>query len=354
MLRDFLTANSEQLIAATRQKVAGRTSPMPTEVELEHGAPLFLRQLVDELSRVTTGDANLGQSAADHGGELLGMGFTVSQVVRGYGDVCQAVTELAEATHAPITVEEFRQFNHCLDEAIARAVTEYERRRDLTMAGESVRRQGALAHELRNRLAAATLAFNILRSGTVAIGGSTGGVLDRNLRAMRNLINDSLSAVRFEAGVREPRRVTVAALVDAVAHEVSMEAEVYGLRFAVASVAPNLEVDVDAQIVEAALANLLQNALKFSCAGGLVTLRVAATVERVSIEVEDECGGLPPGKIDDLFLPFEQRSANRTGLGLGLDASRRGIEAMGGTVFARDLPGQGCIFTIELPRAPTR
>jgi signal transduction histidine kinase len=322
MLRDFLTANSEQLIAATRQKVAGRTSPMPTEVELEHGAPLFLRQLVDELSRVTTGDANLGQSAADHGGELLGMGFTVSQVVRGYGDVCQAVTELAEATHAPITVEEFRQFNHCLDEAIARAVTEYERRRDLTMAGESVRRQGALAHELRNRL--------------------------------RNLINDSLSAVRFEAGVREPRRVTVAALVDAVAHEVSMEAEVYGLRFAVASVAPNLEVDVDAQIVEAALANLLQNALKFSCAGGLVTLRVAATVERVSIEVEDECGGLPPGKIDDLFLPFEQRSANRTGLGLGLDASRRGIEAMGGTVFARDLPGQGCIFTIELPRAPTR
>jgi hypothetical protein len=68
--------------------------------------------------------------------------------------------------------------------------------------------------------------------------------------------------------------------------------------------------------------------------------------------VEDECGGLPPGKVDELFQPFQQRGANRSGLGLGLTISRRGVEAMGGRMAARNLPGQGCVFSIDLPRSP--
>ncbi|HTN84652.1 MAG TPA: HAMP domain-containing sensor histidine kinase [Sorangium sp.] len=65
-----------------------------------------------------------------------------------------------------------------------------------------------------------------------------------------------------------------------------------------------------------------------------------------------ECGGLPPGKCDELFRPFEQRSANRTGLGLGLSICRKGVEAMGGKIGVRDLQGKGCVFSIELPRLP--
>ena len=81
-----------------------------------------------------------------------------------------------------------------------------------------------------------------------------------------------------------------------------------------------------------------------------VTLRVDAGAERVLIEIEDECGGLPSGNINDLFRPFEQRSANRTGLGLGLAFSRWAVETHGGTLFSRSLPGKGCIFTVDLPR----
>ena len=67
---------------------------------------------------------------------------------------------------------------------------------------------------------------------------------------------------------------------------------------------------------------------------------------------QDECGGLPDGPIDDLFRPFEQRSADRTGLGLGLAMCRWGTEVNSGRISARNLPGHGCVFTVDLPRLP--
>jgi hypothetical protein len=83
-----------------------------------------------------------------------------------------------------------------------------------------------------------------------------------------------------------------------------------------------------------------------------VTLSVDASAERVLIEVRDECGGLASGSVNELFRPFEQRSADRTGVGLGLAFSRWGAEANDGRIYARNLPGEGCIFTVDLPRLP--
>jgi len=72
----------------------------------------------------------------------------------------------------------------------------------------------------------------------------------------------------------------------------------------------------------------------------------------VMIEVEDECGGLPRGNAEDLFRPFEQRSQDRSGVGLGLAIARESVETNGGLIRARNLPGKGCVFTIDLPLAP--
>ena len=83
-----------------------------------------------------------------------------------------------------------------------------------------------------------------------------------------------------------------------------------------------------------------------------MTLRVRATAQRVLIEVQDECGGLPGGSGDELFRPFEQRSTNRSGLGLGLTFTKTAIEAIGGTITVRDLPLIGCVFCADLPRVP--
>jgi len=352
MLHEFLTTHTDEIIASARAKVAERTSPMPNTEAMKNGVPLFLGQLIDRLRLATTDSGAIEESATLHGGELLGMGFTVSQVVNGYGDVCQAVTGLADELDAPITAGEFHTFNRCLDDAIAHAVSAYQGQRDASVAFEGTERLAMFAHELRNRLSAAMLAFTILQEGTVGVGGSTGAVLGRSLRGLRDLVNNALAGVRLDAGLGQHHRVSMADVVGDVEIEASLEAAACGAELAVAPVETGVDVEADPQILAAALANLLQNAFKFSRRHGLISLRTSSTDERVCIEVEDECGGLPPGKAEELFLPFSQRSANRSGVGLGLSISRKGVEAMGGTIGVRDLPGKGCVFCIDLPRLP--
>ena len=356
MLHEFLTLHREDIIARTRLKLATRMAPRPTEAELEHGVPLFLDQLAETLRReqetaARTTSPEMAEGALRHGGELRKAGFTVGQVVHGYGDVCQAVTGLAMELDLPISADEFKTLNRCLDDAIAQAVTEFARQRDTSVADHGTERQAFFVHELRNRLGNAMLAYEILKTGTVGIGGSTGGILGKNLVALRDLIDRSLAELRLEAGLHHREHVPVTELMEEVEVAAMIEANSRGLQLTVTAVEPGPAIDVDRQLIAAALANLLQNAFKFSPRTGNIILRTdtATARGRVLIEVEDECGGLPPGKAEDLFLPFEQRGADRSGLGLGLAIARESVETNGGELRARNLPGRGCIFTIGLP-----
>ena len=129
MLHEFIAINREEIIRRCRAKVATRSVPPPTEAEIDHGVPVFLDQLVDALRLGLVSSPEIGKSAVQHGHDLLLQGFTVSQVVHDYGDVCQSITELAVEMNAPISTDDFRTLNRCLDEAIAGAVTEYGRER---------------------------------------------------------------------------------------------------------------------------------------------------------------------------------------------------------------------------------
>jgi signal transduction histidine kinase len=357
MLHEFLTLHREELIARARQKVATRIAPRLTEEQLEHGVPLFLEQLAETLRReqqtaARPTSADMAHSALLHGGELRRAGFSLGQVVHGYGDVCQEVTALAIELESPISSDEFKTLNRCLDEAIAQAVTEFSRQRDVSVSDRRTERQGFFVHELRNLLSNATLAFEVLKTGTVGVGGSTAAILERNLIALRNLIDRSLDDVRREAGLHRREHVPLAQFLGDVVPAAMIEAKARGLQLTVTPVEPGVVIDVDQQLMTAALANVLQNAFKFTRPGGHIVLRAdaATTTGRVLIEVEDECGGLPPGRAEDLFRPFEQRSADRSGLGLGLAIARESVQTNGGEIRARSLPGRGCIFTIDLPR----
>jgi signal transduction histidine kinase len=353
VLGDFISLHREDILARTRAKVAGRLTPRPTEDEVRNGVPLFLDQLAEALrlaSPAVASTGEIGKSATSHGGEMLKLGFTVGQVVRGYGDVCQAVTELAIETEAPITVEEFHTFNRCLDDATAEAVTEYTRLREDSRAEAEMLRSGMLAHELRNRVSAASLGFALLQKGNIAINGSVGTVVARSLRRLVALIDRSLVEARIDAGNEHRERVAVRDLVEDAGADGALEAQARHLELSVMLVDRGIYVDVDAQVIGCAVANILDNAFKFSRQGGSVSLTTSATATRVLIEVEDQCGGLPPGKVEDLFHAFEQRGADRSGLGLGLFISRKGVEASGGLMRVRDVPGAGCVFTIDLPR----
>lgn len=360
MLHEFLTANHEELEKRCRLKSAARVHGV-TSAESAYGVPWFIAQLVETLRAeraeepAMRGSTNSSWNAGLHGGELLHRGFNVEQVVHEYGDLCQALTELAEEQHYAITVPEFHTFNRCLDDATADAVSAFTLERDQRASAESTatmnERLGSLAHELRNQLNTAMLAFSAIQGGSVAIKGATGAMLERSLHAIQQLVDRSLADVRLTAGLQLQReRVELDQLVSEIQIPVVMEAFTRELVFS-SSVERDLRVDADRQMLGAALGNLLQNALKFTRPHGRLSLTAKACGARVIIDVRDECGGLPDGKTEQLFQPFEQHGANRSGLGLGLSISRRSIEANGGTLVVRNLPDTGCVFTIDLPAA---
>src|SRR5438093_1745737 len=151
------------------------------QAEIDHGVPAFLDQLGDALRLGLNCTPEIGKSAILHGHDLLLQGFTVSQVVHDYGDICQAITELALERNAPVSTDDFRMLNRCLDEAMAGAVTQYTRERNQSaIDGESARggeRLGFFTHELRNLTNNAIVAFEVLKTGNVGVAGSTGAVL---------------------------------------------------------------------------------------------------------------------------------------------------------------------------------
>jgi signal transduction histidine kinase len=373
VLHDFLTINRADLIDRCRLKVAQRTAPKATDAELEHGIPLFLDQLIKTLeveqtsepmrSRKVSGPSGggkpvlseIGQTAARHARELFQHGFTVDQVVHDYGDLCQAITDMALEYSAPIQVDEFQTLNRCLDNAIADAVTEFAYQRDLLIADRGVQalneRLGFLAHELRNLLNTATLAVTAIKGGNVRLGGATGAVLDRSLIGLRNLIDRSLADVRVTAGMPARHQlISVADFIAEVKISALLEAQARECRFTVCVVEPTLAVDADRDMIFSAVGNLLQNAFKFTQPRTQVSLNAYAAADRILIDVEDNCGGLPPGDAEKMFMPFTQSGGDRSGLGLGLSICRRSVEANNGVIRVRNVHRSGCVFTIDLPR----
>jgi len=373
MLHEFLTDNRNELVTRCQAKVAQRQSPLASNEELEYGIPLFLDQLIKTLqieealdpmlSRKVSGPtgggapslSEVGEAAARHGRELLKRGFTVEQVVHDYGDLCQAITDLAFEVDAPIEVNEFRTLNRCLDNGIAMAVTEFNYMHDINVATVHTEalneRLGIIAHELRNFLATATVALSVIKDGHVGVTGATGAILERSLAGMSKVIDRSLAEVRMTAGLPvQNRLISLADFISEVSLTAALDAQARECTLKVYAVDSQLTIDVDRDLLLAAVGNLLQNAFKFTQHATEVTIYAYAAGDRILIEIEDRCGGLPPDTVDEMFRSFTQVGTDKSGLGLGLSIAQRSVEANGGTLSVRDVPRSGCIFIIELPR----
>ena len=175
----------------------------------------------------------IGDSATRHGRDLLARGFTVSQVVHDYGDICQAVTELAVEQNAPITTEEFHILNRCLDTAIADAVTEHARITAEARSTEELQRIGRVTHEMRNMLNTALLAFDAVKRGTVGVNGNTGAVLGRSLTGLRDLVDSALSDIRTAASHQRPELISVSGVSERHRGGRRVQAEYSGVHFAI-------------------------------------------------------------------------------------------------------------------------
>lgn len=360
MLHQFLLAERSNILSLCAKKLAEVSDARSSSAEMDVGLPIFYDELIEVLrldEEEALEDANRTSgtvhraSAMRRGKESLKLGYTVSQVVHGYGALCQAITEYAgEHAERPIEPREFNRLNFCLDVAIAEAVTEFTKGQQDSTARAEALRLGFLAHELRNALANAAMAHQMMKKGIVGLGGSTNQLLESALSRMKDIIDRSLAEVRLQGDpIVELQRCRVIDMVGEVEATAMTEAHNKLIRLYV-EVPSDLIVLADRHLLVSAISNLVQNAIKFTKPDGNVWIRGRVLGEQVLIEVEDQCGGLPPGKLEELFQPFVQKGVDRSGLGLGLSISRRAASLNDGQISVRDLPGKGCVFTISLPK----
>lgn len=220
MLHEFVTSNRTELIARCRNKVAKRLSPSEIPLALDHGVPLFLQQLVETLrleqreppsATIEPGPSpaptEIGRAATVHGAEMLRLGYTVDQVVHDYGDVCQAVTELAVEHNERIAAGEFRTLNRCLDNAIADAVTSFGSAHEVLLEDQAETLQQRLhyyALEHRRLVDIALQALAVIKSGQVGATGATSTLLVTTLEDLRSLTDRTLPEIRRAYDVAIP------------------------------------------------------------------------------------------------------------------------------------------------------
>jgi signal transduction histidine kinase len=351
-LHEFMADQRSALIDLSVRKVQ-LAEPERDAAEIEEEVTVFL----DEVIRTLRKEAGLAESAtlpghaefaARQGRHHFERGLDVLSVVHDFGMVCDSVGELGAAAHMFFEAREYQVLNQCVDAGTAAALEEYWKAAHGDSGSRNTESFGFLAHELRNSLTTARLALDTLQSGNVGTNSRTGQLLQRSLQRMDSLLAHALVVSRLESGAPlEPRTVELEPwLRQLVADAVTERGVTVTLL-----VEATPTIDADERLLTSAIANLIQNAVKFTAPGSVVQVRARLDGDDVVIEVEDRCGGLPSSSPhEDLFLPYLQRGRDRRGAGLGLSIAAQAVKAHHGEIGVENLPAVGCIFRIRLPR----
>ncbi len=219
-----------------------------------------------------------------------------------------------------------------------------------------------LSHELRNPLAPLRNSLHLLRLA----GGNPGdaatapihAMMERQVNHLVRLVDDLLEVSRISRGTFALRkeRVKVAAIVRNAVETSDPLIQAAGHKLDVSLPREPLWVDGDPVRLAQILANLLNNAAKYTDAGGQISLQVRREGAAALISIRDNGVGIAPGALPHMFGMFSRgdRSSGRdqAGLGIGLALSRRLAEMHGGAIEARsDGPGKGSEFTVRIPLA---
>lgn len=351
MLSKFLEDNKTEILALAEEKTLNLAGSLTSSKELRKGLPVFYDHLIAFLknSVAEKEEHKIAAGAAGHGRELLRLNYSLSHVVHAYGAMCQAITELAQRKNATITSQDFNDLNLCLDIAIASAVSEYQFQSIHAIHEREVQHLGFLVHELRNALSSATIAHGMIKQGLVGTGGSTAKILEENLFRMRVLIDRSLSEVRMKS---DPDVFAEKFLLNTLVDQILLtaESEAQNKRQILENeISTTIELETDRQLLLSAIANLIQNALKYTKAEGHILVSSSSSNNYVSINIKDQCGGIPDEISKNLFKPFSSGGFDQSGLGLGLTIVQRAVWLLQGQLTVKNLPQDGCCFTIEIP-----
>ncbi|NHN55424.1 sensor histidine kinase KdpD [Calidifontibacter sp. DB0510] len=215
----------------------------------------------------------------------------------------------------------------------------------------------ALSHDLRRPLAAASAAVGGLKAAGPDLASAQKRELldtaEESLGALATLVTDLLDVSRLQAGV-----LTIAEIPTDPAETIAPALDELHLGPTDVTLALNhgdAVAHADPVLLQRVLVNLLTNAHRYSPAGTPIHVSTSTFGDRLEIRIVDRGPGIPPEKLDDIFLPFQRLgdTDNTTGLGLGLALSRGFIEAMHGTLTPEDTPGGGLTMVISLPTIST-
>ena len=213
----------------------------------------------------------------------------------------------------------------------------------------------AVSHDLRTPLASAKAAVTSLRSADVNWAAEDHDELlataDESLDRLTHLVDNLLDMSRLQAGALSlfPRPAGLDEIVSRALDNLDPAAR--GITVDIPESLP--EINVDPAMLERVIANLVENALRYSPPGRSPLLTASALGDQVELRVVDRGPGIPEKDRDRVFVPFQRLgdTDNTTGVGLGLALSRGLAEAMGGTLTAEDTPGGGLTMTVSVPVA---
>jgi signal transduction histidine kinase len=355
-LHELLAAKRDDIMLRWKVQVQGTLVPesMPTFELIDH-LPEFLGEILAAL-RADSGLTSVGPSpddspsAAGHGEQRLRLGFSLDSVVREYGALRTAIVTTAIDAGVQVTFRELQVVFDSIITGVAHAVSEYTHQRDAELLRHANEHFAFIAHELRNPLGSARMAFELLKKkGEIPAEGHAVGALERGLQQTSDLIDQTLKVARVASGIDLRREwTTLRTLLEEAGVVAFSEAELKGVELRL-TIETDERVNLDQRLVRSALGNLVRNGVKYTPSGGVVQVRAQIANGRAVLEVEDSCGGLPPGKVEEAFAPFVRLDNQQSGFGLGLAIAKQAVDAHGGSIRIQNLPGKGCVFVLELP-----
>lgn len=358
-MHEFLRQHSETLLQRWEAKARAQ---LPCEKQLTHeqlrdSLSLFLDEIIEGLEHMA-GKLVEGQQSAlarVHGGQRQHLGGNIAELVREYGVLYECVIELHAELGTIPSLTALRELSKCLFTGASEAVEEFAVHEEASRQSRELKHFGFIAHEIRNPLWSARMAWDLVQRDR-SLEGHPAGLLSRSLTRVAQLIDETLTTARLsELGQPQPslqkEPIHLTTLLAEAEADSSGDALVKRVELLLHAT-DGLALSGDYRVLLSALTNLIRNAVKFTPAGGTVIVRSLLKESRVLIEVRDQCGGLPPDRAERLFEVFTQANQNRSGFGLGLAIAKQAVEAHGGTISVKNVPNKGCIFFVDLPSHP--
>jgi signal transduction histidine kinase len=320
------------------------------------GAPVVVARAARTGAAVVMADV-AEESAADTDGLPREVRSVVSVPMRARGRTIGVLTLATVRSHHLFGAEDVR-----LAEEIARsaAVALDNARRFAEVQAEARCREQALAsvsHEMRSPLQVISIASGALLRSWPADAALLPerrqiAVIAQSAERMRRLAADLVDLSRMDSGhfAVSPEPVRVGVLLQSAAEVYRPMTEQNGITLAVSS-CPTITAQLDEQRVHQVFANLVSNAVRFTPAGGTITLAAEAGKDEVRFTVADTGAGIAPENLPRVFDRFWSAGKCRDCAGLGLAISRAIVQAHGGTISVQSQPGQGTTFTFSLPLA---